>query len=65
MLIAQPSAAQQTTAKDAAKAEATEPARDYPELLDVTASTGIKFEHLSSPEQKFIVESMSGGAYRL
>jgi len=61
MLIAQPSAAQQTTAKDAAKAEATEPARDYPELLDVTASTGIKFEHLSSPEQKFIVESMSGG----
>jgi enediyne biosynthesis protein E4 len=61
MPIAQPSAAQQTTAKAAAKAEATEPAHDYPELLDITASTGIKFEHLSSPEQKFIVESMSGG----
>jgi hypothetical protein len=33
----------------------------YPELIDITASTGIEFEHLSSPEQKFIVESMSGG----
>jgi hypothetical protein len=36
-------------------------ARTYPELVDITASTGIRFEHLSSPEQKFIVESMSGG----
>jgi hypothetical protein len=61
MPIAQSSAAQQKTAKAAAKTEATEPAHDYPELLDITASTGIKFEHLSSPEQKFIVESMSGG----
>jgi hypothetical protein len=33
----------------------------YPELVDITASTGIQFEHLSSPEQKYIVESMSGG----
>jgi hypothetical protein len=33
----------------------------YPRLVDITASTGIHFEHLSSPEQKFIVESMSGG----
>src|SRR6516162_2470998 len=33
----------------------------YPELVDITASTGITFEHLSSPEQKYIVESMSGG----
>src|SRR5271170_6087109 len=31
-----------------------------PHLVDITASTGIHFEHLSSPEQKFIVESMSG-----
>ena len=36
-------------------------ARSYPELVDITASTGIQFEHYSSPEQKFIVESMSGG----
>ena len=61
VLIAQPTAAQQTSAKAAAKAEATEPIQNYPELLDITASTGIQFEHLSSPEQKFIVESMSGG----
>ena len=33
----------------------------YPQLVDITASTGIHFEHLSSPEQKYIVESMSGG----
>jgi enediyne biosynthesis protein E4 len=32
-----------------------------PQLLDITGATGIKFEHLSSPEQKYIVESMSGG----
>jgi hypothetical protein len=30
-------------------------------LVDITGSTGIKFEHPSSPEQKYIVESMSGG----
>src|SRR5258707_9108009 len=32
-----------------------------PQLVDITGSTGIKFEHLSSPEQKYIAESMSGG----
>src|ERR1700722_11142804 len=32
-----------------------------PALSDITASTGIHFEHLASPEQKYIVESMSGG----
>jgi enediyne biosynthesis protein E4 len=32
-----------------------------PQLIDITSSTGIKFDHLSSPEQKYIVESMSGG----
>jgi enediyne biosynthesis protein E4 len=36
-------------------------AETYPQLVDITASTGITFEHLSSPEQKYIVESMSGG----
>ncbi|HTV08451.1 MAG TPA: CRTAC1 family protein [Candidatus Aquilonibacter sp.] len=29
--------------------------------MDITASTGIHFNHLSSPEAKYIVESMSGG----
>ncbi len=36
-------------------------AAKVPQLVDVTASTGIKFEHLSSSDQKYIVESMSGG----
>ena len=34
---------------------------DYPKLVDITAATGIHFEHLSSPEARFIAESMSGG----
>ena len=34
---------------------ATTPGIDYPQLVD------IHFNHVSSPEQKFIVESMSGG----
>jgi enediyne biosynthesis protein E4 len=34
---------------------------ELPQLVDITGSTGIQFEHLSSPEQKYIVESMSGG----
>ena len=33
----------------------------YPELMDITASTKITFEHISSPDAKYIVESMSGG----
>ncbi len=32
-----------------------------PQLVDITASTGIHFEHLSSSDNKYIVESMSGG----
>ncbi len=35
--------------------------QNYPQLYDITASTKIQFEHVSSPEQKYIVESMSGG----
>ena len=47
--------------KAAAEREATGALPNYPQLVDITASTGINFEHLSSPEAKFIVESMSGG----
>jgi enediyne biosynthesis protein E4 len=32
-----------------------------PQLVDITDSTGIKFEHLSSSDKKYIVESMAGG----
>src|SRR5690242_10190237 len=30
-------------------------------FVDITDQAGIKFEHVSSPEKKYIVESMSGG----
>lgn len=41
------------------KPDQTVPA--IPQLVDITASTGIRFDHLSAPENKYIVESMSGG----
>ena len=36
-------------------------ATSLPKLVDITKSTGIHFSHLSSPEAKYVVESMSGG----
>ena len=42
------------------KEPGTKPA-EIAHLVDITASTGIHFDHLSSPEARFIVESMSGG----
>jgi hypothetical protein len=38
-----------------------QPASDLPQLVDITDSTGIQFEHLSSSDKKYIVESMAGG----
>jgi enediyne biosynthesis protein E4 len=38
-----------------------EPQGQLPQLVDITDSTGIKFEHLSSSDKKYIVESMAGG----
>ena len=35
--------------------------RPVPQLVDVTAKAGINFQHVSSTEKKYIVESMSGG----
>ncbi len=35
--------------------------RTIPQLTDITQKTGIKFVHISAPEKKYIVESMSGG----
>ncbi len=35
--------------------------QDTARLVDITSSTEIHFDHLSSPEARFIVESMSGG----
>lgn len=45
----------------AQKAAAPALALRAPQLVDITASTGIRFEHLSNPELKYIVESMGGG----
>jgi enediyne biosynthesis protein E4 len=45
-------------------ASARNPAEAYetiPQLVDITKSTNIRFDHLSSPDKKYIVESMSGG----
>jgi enediyne biosynthesis protein E4 len=39
----------------------TEGTGTLPQLVDITASTSIHFHHLSSPEQKYIMESMSAG----
>ncbi len=36
-------------------------AAPLPHLRDITASTKIRFNHLASPDKKYIVESMSGG----
>ena len=35
--------------------------KDVPQLDDITVKAGIKFRHVSDPEKKYIVESMSGG----
>jgi enediyne biosynthesis protein E4 len=34
---------------------------ELPQLVDISRSTKIQFDHLSSPAKKYIVESMSGG----
>jgi hypothetical protein len=60
--IALPSVSAQQTKAAAHPAVAEEkPSTDVPQLVDITAKTGIHFDHLSSPENKYIVESMSGG----
>src|SRR5258708_1851207 len=35
--------------------------KQLPQLVDITDSSGIRFEHLSSSDKKYIVESMAGG----
>src|SRR5260370_12320991 len=50
-----------TSAESSARTADSSAASSFPQLVDITASTGIHFEHLSSPEQRYIVESMSAG----
>ena len=35
--------------------------RKVPQLVDITAKTGINFTHTADPDKKYIVESMGGG----
>jgi enediyne biosynthesis protein E4 len=39
--------------------------RPVPQLEDITEKAGIHFRHISSPDKKYIVESMSGGVILL
>jgi enediyne biosynthesis protein E4 len=45
----------------ATRAQPPVPDSAVPQLVDITRSTKIQFDHLSSPAKKYIVESMSGG----
>jgi hypothetical protein len=55
ILSAQPAQTAQTNPKGAT------PPSTATQLLDITARTGIHFNHMSTPDARFIVESMSGG----
>jgi len=61
--LVQASWAQQVGAKKSAPVvqPSAAVANDLPQLVDITAKTGIHFTHLSSETKKYIVESMSGG----
>ncbi|RXS93504.1 CRTAC1 family protein [Silvibacterium dinghuense] len=47
----------ESPAREGARRESSSPVQ----LVDITSRTGIHWEHLSSPGQRYIVESMSGG----
>src|SRR5258707_15471821 len=50
-----------TSPQSAARTATSPTAGSFPQLVDITASTGIRFEHLSSPDQRYIVDSMRAG----
>jgi enediyne biosynthesis protein E4 len=55
------SRAQHPAPQPAKQAPSLSPNPQIPQLVDITRSTKIQFDHLSSPAKKYIVESMSGG----
>src|SRR5579864_7147889 len=64
LMLACPSLGQQPTGSP--KQKAGEPCTGYvPQFENITAKTGITFKHVSSPDKKFIVESMSAGVLLL
>jgi enediyne biosynthesis protein E4 len=54
-------AALQSSSLPAPRASAARAPEAVPQFVDITAATGIRFDHLSAPEKKYVVESMSGG----
>jgi hypothetical protein len=56
-----PNWAQHPAPQPANQAPTPPPDPQIPQLVDITRSTRIQFDHLSSPAKKYIVESMSGG----
>lgn len=56
-----PAAADKTATDKVVTANAESKGPAMPRFEDVTEATGVDFIHLSAPEKKYIVESMSGG----
>ena len=56
-----PPACQSSPTPRSASQQSPSPNPQIPQLVDITRSTKIQFDHLSSPAKKYIVESMSGG----
>jgi hypothetical protein len=62
LLLGDASFAQKPSKKESPSAQSANGSLSQPVLLkDITPSTGIRFTHLSSPDKRYIVESMSGG----
>ena len=64
-LLAGLSSGQQTASSPSQKKAGAACTGKVPQFEDITAKTGITFQHTSSPDKKFIVESMSGGVLLL
>jgi hypothetical protein len=61
VLCCQPEVSSGQSAGSASQASSATAHSELPQLVDITRSTKIQFNHLSSPAKKYIVESMSGG----
>ena len=60
-ITCQPEASWAQANTRAIQGSASQSHAELPQLVDITRSTKIQFDHLSSPAKKYIVESMSGG----
>jgi enediyne biosynthesis protein E4 len=60
-LFLHPLVSSQTGQKARPRTATASASSEFPQLIDITASTGIHFDHLSTPEARYVVESMSGG----